>query len=110
MAFPCLFVEIVGEVVSKYYSGVVEFESLCGVYAAYLIYSAGIVGPKVRFGSSVGKYSSFGLGIPGSTIVANDYVVFKSSIGFWIRPRPTETRRNSSSISSLDFGTNRVLD
>ena len=43
MAFPCLLVEVVGEVVSKYYSGVVEFESLGGVYAAYLVYSVGVV-------------------------------------------------------------------
>ena len=34
-AFPCLLVEVVGEVVSKYYSGVVEFEFLGGVYVAY---------------------------------------------------------------------------
>jgi hypothetical protein len=27
VAFPCLFVEVVGEVISEYYSGVVEFES-----------------------------------------------------------------------------------
>jgi hypothetical protein len=32
VAFLCLLVEVVGEVVSKYYSGVVEFESLGGVY------------------------------------------------------------------------------
>ena len=45
VAFPCLLVEVVGEVVSDYYSGVVEFESLGGVYAAYLLYSVGVVCP-----------------------------------------------------------------
>ena len=46
MAFPCLLVEVVGEVVSDYYSGVVEFESLGGVYAAYLVYSVGVVSQR----------------------------------------------------------------
>ena len=41
MAFPCLLVEVVGEVVSKYYSGVVEIESLGSIYSAHLVYSVG---------------------------------------------------------------------
>ena len=64
------------QICSKDHANVIEFETLCRIDAANLVQSSWIVCPETLFGNSGSETTGIRLGIPGTRILFDHYIVY----------------------------------